>query len=405
VLIGYDGRAGARELAHLAADLLTTHGLSRVLRTGAAPTPALGRLVWQHSHLNAAIIVTASHNPPGFLGVKLRDGQGQGIPWPAPSDDQRAPIATLPAAPQPHPSLDVLPAYATTIGQTLTATAHRFDGHLIIDAAHGALGALATHLPELAWHRPRPLPFFAGRTPDPALRPQADDLATTLLATAADPGRTLIAMVDGDGDRLALYTTRSGYISSAEQAAVLLATGLGAERLITTAVSPRAAVHTARQRGVQVELVPVGFTHIVTAWRQNTQLPTLGVEPNGALAWSEDEQNYFERDSLAALSTVLTHLPSLTTLDDAIADLRRQHPYPQRIITVTNTLDETLNHLRTALSTWDMNTTHDPVTLFDGGPHGQITVRASGTEPGTRLYLEASPTTTDRITERLSTSA
>jgi hypothetical protein len=132
----------------------------------------------------------------------------------------------------------------------------------------------------------------------------------------------------------------------------------------------------------------VGFTHIVTAWRQNTQLPALGVEPNGALAWSEDEQNYFERDSLAALSTVLTHLPSPTTLDDAIADLRRQHPYPQRIITVPNTLDETLNHLRTALSTWDMNTTHDAVTLFDGGPHGQITVRASGTEPGTRLYTE-----------------
>jgi phosphomannomutase len=154
VLIGYDGRAGARELAHLAADLLTTHGLSCVLTTGAAPTPAIGRLVWQHSHLNAAIIVTASHNPPGFLGVKLRDGQGQGIPWPAPSDDQRAPIATLPAAPQPHPSLDVLPAYATTIGQTLTATAHRFDGHLVIDAAHGALGALATHLPELHEGRP-----------------------------------------------------------------------------------------------------------------------------------------------------------------------------------------------------------------------------------------------------------
>lgn len=404
VLVAYDGRAGARELAQLAADLLTSHGLSCCLATGPAPTPAVGRLVHRQPHLHAAVIVTASHNPPGFLGIKLRDGQGHGLLWLAPDDDRVAPIDTLPPAPQTHSLVDALSSYSRTVGRTLTAAAHRFDGHLVIDAAHGSVGALAPHLPELAWYRSRPLPFFGGRTPDPALRPQADDIAAAVLNCASQPDRALIAMVDGDGDRLALYTARSGYVGSAEQAAALLEIGLPVQRLITTAVSPRAAVHTARQHHVLVDLVSVGFTHIVAAWRENTTVPTLGLEPNGALAWSGDDQGYFERDSLATLSTLLTHLSTLQTLDDTIVELRRRNPRPQRIVTVPHTLDETLDRLAALLSTWDTNTTRDGVVLFDGGTHEHLAVRPSGTEPGTRLYIEALPAITDRIIGLFNTS-
>lgn len=404
VLIAYDGRAGARELAQLAADLLASRGLTCYLTTGPAPTPAAGRLVHRQPHLHAAVIVTASHNPPGFLGIKLRDNQGHGLLWLPPKDDQAAPIDTLLPVPQPHLPIDALSTYSRTVGDTLTAAARQFDGHLIIDAAHGCVGALAPHLPELTWHRPRPLPFFGGRTPDPALRPQADDIAAAVLKSTSQPGRALIAMVDGDGDRLALYTARSSYIGSAEQAAALLDIGLPVQRLITTAVSPRAVVNTARRHHVQIDLVPVGFKHIVAAWRESTMIPTLGVEPNGALTWSGDDQGYFERDSLAALSTLLTHLPTMQALDDAIAELRRRNPHSQRIVTVPHTLDETLDHLAALLSTWETNTTRDGVVLFDGGTHEHLAVRASGTEPGTRLYIEAPPTITDRIIGLFNTS-
>ncbi|MGH3821806.1 MAG: hypothetical protein ACRDRA_03015 [Pseudonocardiaceae bacterium] len=126
-------------------------------------------------------------------------------------------------------------------------------------------------------------------------------------------------------------------------------------------------------------IVPVGFKHIVAAWRQNTIVPTLGLEPNGALTFSSDNQGYFERDSLAALSTLLTHLPTLQALDD------------------------TLDRLAALLSTWE-TTTRDKVVLFDGGTHKYLAVRASGTEPGTRLYIEAPPLITNRIIGLFNTS-
>lgn len=397
VLVAYDSRAGARELAQLAADLLASRGLTCYLATGAAPTPAAGRLVHHQPHLQAAVIVTASHNPPGYLGVKLRDNQGHSLLWRPPEDDRVAPIDTLPAAPQPHVPIDALSCYCRTIGRALDGAAHQFDGHLVIDAAHGCVGVLAPHLPHLAWYRSRPMPFFGGCTPDPVLRPQADEIAAAVLNRMSQPERTLLAMVDGDGDRLALYTARSGYIGSAEQAAALLDAGLPVQRLITTAVSPRAAVHTARRHHVLVDFVPVGFKHLVAAWRDNTMVPTLGLEPNGALTWSHDEQGYFERDSLAALCTLLTHLPTVQALDDAIAELRRHNPHPQRIVTVPHALDDTLDRLTALLSTWDTSTTRDGVVLYDGGTHEHLALRASGTEPGTRLYIEAPLAITDRI--------
>jgi phosphomannomutase len=73
VLIGYDGRAGARELAHLAADLLTTHSLSCVLRTGAAPTPAiptrLAALAPERGHHR--------HRQPQSTGISRRQTSGR----------------------------------------------------------------------------------------------------------------------------------------------------------------------------------------------------------------------------------------------------------------------------------------------------------------------------------------
>ncbi|MGH3814542.1 MAG: hypothetical protein ACRDUV_19170 [Pseudonocardiaceae bacterium] len=80
---------------------------------------------------------------------------------------------------------------------------------------------------------------------------------------------------------------------------------------------------------------------------------------------------------------------ALQALDDAIAELRRRYPHPQRIVTIPHTLDETLDRLATLLSTWDTATTRDGVVLFDGSTHEHLAVRPSGTEPGTRLYIEA----------------
>lgn len=403
VLVGFDGRAGAAEVAALAADLLTARNITCMLATEPAPTPAFGLFTHTRPEVTGAVIATASHNPPGYIGVKLRDAQGQGITWTQPVENTViAPPAVLTS---PHRRIDVTAFYAALIGQAVVDAARRFDGHLIIDAAHGAVAALAPHLPELAWHRGRPLPFFAGCIPDPAARPAADELAATVLRAAPDPGRTMVAMVamvDGDGDRLALFTARSGYVASPEQAAILLRAGLPAARLITTTVAPSMITHAARSQDLAVTRTPVGFKHIVTAQREQPGIPTLGVEPNGALAWSGNgDCGYFERDSLAALATTLTRFTGVQDFDDAIADLRRDYPHPQQIITVSVPVEDATGRLRTLLGGWHASA-QDDVTVFENDSHGRVAVRASGTEPVTRLYLETDPATTERISAALS---
>lgn len=402
VLVGHDGRAGSRELAHLAADVLTHRGTRCVLATGPAPTPALGRLVHDDPGLRAAVIMTASHNPPGYFGVKLRDEHGHGIPA-----EQGAPcdLTDLPSAGRPHRTLDVLEPYTRGVGRELADNAARFDGTLLIDAAHGAVGELAGRLPELTFFRARPLPFFAGQTPDPTLRPQADTVADLALRTAGEPSGAMVAMVDGDGDRLVLYTRRSRIIDSAEQAAILLRAGLPVRRLVTTDVAPlmvsQVAASLAGSTGgdIAVTRTDVGFRHVLAAWRTDRSA-VLGLEPNGALVWSgTNAERYFERDSLAALSLLLGVFPGCEAVDDAVAALRRLHPHRQFTRALRRPAADVLADVTGLLPGWRTRRcggTGAATVLEDGG-QSRVAVRASATEPCTRLYVETDPETATRL--------
>ncbi|MFJ4741163.1 hypothetical protein [Streptomyces sp. NPDC088775] len=403
VLIGHDARAGAPELAYLAADLLTHHGLTTHLAATPAPTPALGRLVHHRPGLTAAVIVTASHNPPGYIGIKLRDSSGHGILWPQPPAGAALDPGRIMA--HQHQHTDVLTPYLDSVGTPLSTAAGIFDGDVLIDAAHGAVGVLAGRLPGIRVLRERPLPFFAGHTPDPVPRAQAEPTARALLAGLEHPERALLAMTDGDGDRLVLFTHRSGYIPSSEQAAALLYARLPVKRLITTHVAPRMVIRAAKraQAGLTVTETGVGFKHIVNAWRDQP-VPVLALEPNGALVHTTGPDGYFERDALAALTTVLRTFPSLEDLDDAIHDVRQAHPHTQLVHTTPAPLTDVLRALPGLLPAWRADLAGE-VAHYDDGAHGHIAVRASGTEPGTRVYIEAPAETAELLTQKLGGTA
>jgi phosphomannomutase len=405
VLIGFDTRAGSCQIAQLIMNLLQARHVSCRIATSPAPTPAIGRLVNSDPDLTAGVIATASHNPPGYVGVKLRDSDGLGTLWNPPPHEGAVSLDTLLAQRGPRTvTTDVARHYAATIGQHLTHASAQFDGCVIIDAAHGAVGILATHLPTLRWTRTQPLPFFAGQTPDPTLQP--DTTALAALRTSHDPTRTVIALVDGDGDRLVLYTPTSGSISSAEQTALLLAHGLPVQHLVCSNVAPRMVTATAKHYvpDISITQTGVGFKHLISAWRSDRQTPTLGMEPNGAFVWAPHPGAYFERDSLASLATMLTRFPSVEALDSAIAALRQIHPHPQQILTVATDLDPLLEILNSTLTGWDHDTTRANLTTFTSTAGDHIAVRASGTEAAIRIYVEASPRAIHQLRQVISTS-
>ena len=69
VIIGYDPRNKAEEFANFTAQILQKAGFRVILSQTVVPTPVLA---YNAKHMNAnAIMFTASHNPPEYLGIKF----------------------------------------------------------------------------------------------------------------------------------------------------------------------------------------------------------------------------------------------------------------------------------------------------------------------------------------------
>lgn len=396
VAVAFDGRAGSRELAVLACDLLASLGITCLLGDEPAPTPALGRFVRDTSGIDGGLTFTASHNPPGYVGFKLRDSDGLSSTLPHPE-----PLPALPPAPCSAPAAAAINIhYAQTAGHDLIGALDGFDGDVVVDCAHGAVGSLARRLPRVTWARSRPLPFFAGIAPDPAEHGNIEAAWRSLLSAAPAPGRLLAAFTDGDGDRLVLATSRSGYIGSTEQAAIACAAGLPATAMIASVVTPLIARRAAEAAGMTWTETPVGFKHVVAAWRRQSMPPAIGLEPNGALACAQGPSGYFERDALTALALVTRALPSVREIDDAIAALRDRYPVRPEIITSSLGIPEVLAKLAHVLPDWDQ-AGNGGLTSFASGEHRYL-VRPSGTESATRVYAEAPPASVRAVRAALS---
>jgi len=70
VVIGYDGRTDSRQFAHDTASVLTSLGIKVFLTHAVAATPIVAFGV-KHFNAAAAVVVTASHNPPEYNGFKV----------------------------------------------------------------------------------------------------------------------------------------------------------------------------------------------------------------------------------------------------------------------------------------------------------------------------------------------
>ncbi|MDA0150618.1 phospho-sugar mutase [Vibrio sp. LaRot3] len=80
VVIGYDGRPDSKQFAHDTASVLTAQGIKVYLTHDVAATPIVAFGV-RHFSAAAAVVVTASHNPPEYNGFKVYwDNGAQIIP-------------------------------------------------------------------------------------------------------------------------------------------------------------------------------------------------------------------------------------------------------------------------------------------------------------------------------------
>jgi phosphomannomutase len=217
VVVGYDGRTNSAVFAMDAARILSRAGVRVSMLPAPLPTPVLAFTV-RHEHTAYGVMVTASHNPRQYNGIKVyvRDG-GQLLP---PVDEEIA--AAIDAVDPLHlppgwaegpfefaPADESAHAYVAAVA----AHGHGAPGMRQLKVVHTAMhgvgdGTLRAVLATAGW--PAPVPVVAQQRPDAAFptlpypNPEEPGVLDLARETAEQVGADLVLATDPDADRLAV---------------------------------------------------------------------------------------------------------------------------------------------------------------------------------------------------------
>jgi phosphoglucosamine mutase len=358
VLVGRDTRASGPVLEEALARGIVSAGGIAVL-AGVLPTPAVAL---QAEDLGA--VISASHNPPEYNGVKFFDAQGRKL-----SDDEEEAIESLLDARGPgggsSERLESAGArYAAEIaerfGSDLTGL------HIGVDCANGAFSALA----------PRVFEQLGAEVTAIGVEPDGTNInvgcgATDLVALShkvLEAGCDLGVAFDGDGDRMLAIDER-GEPLDGDQILAVLALALGVDVVATTVMTNLGFHRLMAERRIRVVTTPVGDRYVLEALREEGGL--LGGEQSGHLIWLG---NHVTGDGLAAALLLCGALRG-RTLSEAAAVMQR-YPQAKRNVRVSkrdlpqSVLDE-VDRVSAGL-----------------GDSGRVLVRLSGTEPVVRVLAE-----------------
>lgn len=406
VAIGRDTRTTGRMLANAAASGLESVGCD-VDRLGIVPTPAIQ--AYCESTAIPGLMVTASHNPPAYNGVKLIGADGVELALGTlerveerllTEDFERASWA------ETGDETTIEDACERYIEQLLDAVDRDriadADLTVALDPGHGA-GALTSPqiFRELGCDvitaNAQPDGHFPGRDPEPIAENLAD-LGRLVRATDADLG---IAH-DGDADR-AIFFDESGKFIEGDATLAALATEELAEDDITVSavnVSQR-LVDVTTAAGGTLSLTPIGSTNIITRIRElqndGHSVPIAG-EGNGGIIFPEYRLARDGAYTAARFCELLTDRPAsdivapyddyhLLRMDIEYEDDDERRALLDAIERVADAADAELD-------------TTDGYRLDYGD--SWVLARPSGTEPVVRIYAEsADPERSATLAERM----
>ena len=260
-------------------------------KVGIVPTPALQ--AYCESEAVPGVMVTASHNPPEFNGIKLVGSDGVGL-----TSDNLDRVETRLHADQSLAGWDEtgesrrIEGVRRSYREQLLAAVDRervadADLTVALDPGHGA-GALtsprflATLGCTVKTVNAQPDGRFPGRNPEP-VESALGDLRALVRATDADLG----VAHDGDADRAMFVDETGSHIEGAAAFAALAAAELGGDDTLVSAVNvSQRLVDVADRVGASVKLTPIGSTYIITAIRElaaaGKTVPVAG-ESNGGI--------------------------------------------------------------------------------------------------------------------------
>ena len=411
VVVGFDTRFLSDRYALDAARVLAANGFSVYLAQSDAPTPAISYAV---KNLNAlgGIMITASHNPPRYNGVKLKSANGSS----ASSDQCRRVEVYLNDNEQQGrgPNLmdyemaleqglikrfNPIPAYyehlRTLINLDVIANAHL---RVVVDSMYGSgRGVIRGFLQgtgcEVCEIRDEANPGFGGIHPEPIAR------YLGALAGAIGSGKGNFGLAtDGDADRIGAMDERGNFVDPHKIMALALRylvekRGMSGS-VVRTVSTTRMIDRLCNRYGLKLHETPVGFNHIADLMIKEDVL--IGGEESGGISF---KGHIPEGDGpimgLLLLEIVAASGGSLYELvEDLLAqvgpafyerrDLRLSQPVAKDVMTA-RLLNEAPNGIGGEAVKEALSLDGVKYIMADDS---WLLIRPSGTEPVLRVYAE-----------------
>lgn len=411
VLIGYDTRFLSSEFAEVLANTFIGMRIPVVMSKDFLPTPALA---WSVSRLGATagVMVTASHNPAIYNGIKVRlssgsaaqvsdtdlilrlqeKSLGQGLNQYVVNTDSEHLLSRE----------DFIEKYLNHLEKQVDIELIRSAGLcVLVDSMHGAAAGLLSTIVDggktvVIDHRAEVNPSFPGmRAPEPI----AVNLDKTMEMIAGSIGHKFDCgfAFDGDGDRMGLIDERGQFVSALDTFSLLVHSSLEVRSesgpIVRSLTMSKLVDKIALSCGQEVYETQVGFKHLA---------PVM-IEKNAVLAGEESGGTAFrghvcERDGLLA---ALRILELIAIKNDGPGNLLErlmvQHgnhrykrtDFPIDTKKLTNIYQHLINSVPKTLGGKRVIDT-DQIDGFryhlEGG--WWVSVRESGTEPLIRIYAE-----------------
>ena len=295
ILVGHDTRFLGRRFAEEAAKVLAANGLSTYLVNEAVPTPAVAFGV-KHFAASGAVMITASHNPPEYNGVKYIPYYG-GPATPAITARLEDWISRI-AVSREVRTCSLRDAEEQKRVQLMVLRPH-YEAHLrrmvrldvlngaslsvVVDAMHGSgMGYVSGLLREAGvlavGIREYPDPAFGGGLPDPTDR-HLSSLKEEVVRRQAAMGLAN----DGDADRFGLVDETGSFVPPNDALALLtyhlVKNRKLAGRVVRTVATTHLLDRLAAAYGLEVVETPIGFKYIGAHIREGNVL--IGGEESG----------------------------------------------------------------------------------------------------------------------------
>jgi phosphomannomutase len=408
IIVGYDRRFMAEEFARQAAEAVKAAGFDVWLSNSYAPTPAFS---WAAYHQKAlgALVITASHNPGGYLGLKVKGAFGGSVPGEV-TERIEAKLSALevPTASGTLQAFDPWLSYCETLRAKVDISqiqAAISEGKLNIfaDAMHGAAaGGLAKLLqvPVTEINSDRD-PLFGGVAPEPLAGNLSALFRLIRTHRRARPGGLVVGLVfDGDSDRVAAVDGQGNFLSSQILIPILiehLASRRGMTGEVIKTVSGSALIpRVADLYRLPVYETAVGYKYIAERMLANRVL--LGGEESGGIGYGH---HIPERDALlSALYSLEAIAQSGQDLNDLYQNLQAKTGFNAAYDRIDLPLAsmEVRSRLLAQLQAQPLKEIAERAVVdcqtIDGykfwlADGSWLMVRFSGTEPVLRLYCEA----------------